>query len=312
MNRSRVVCVVSCVALCLAMLVGLMSAPVVTAATEEESTEEEEEAPPPEPEVEFNLLAKYPKLSGPADTTFEFEVEFSYRHAKEPRDFELRVTAPQGWLASIVESSYKKDKRLTAIRLDKFSVKESVVVIAMAPFWLFPEPGDYTLQMEAVSDELEASVDLTATITARYDLHVETATGRLNTKATAGKENKFSIIVTNIGTDTLNKITFSSRKPSGIGNEDWSITFEPDKIESLAPMDDVEIEVTVKPPSKTIAGDYMTTLKFDTDPDLSSEPPKLEMRVTVSTPTKWGFIGAFIVAAVIVGVVMVFRRFGRR
>jgi len=77
-------------------------------------------------------------------------------------------------------------------------------------------------------------------------------------------------------------------------------------------MDEKEIEVTVKPPSKTIAGDYMTTLKFDADPELSTAPPELEIRVTVSTPTKWGWIGAGIIAAVIAGLVVGFRRFGRR
>lgn len=307
MNKTKLACLIACVTLCLATFGGLLNQPIASA-----QAEEEEEAPPPE--ETFELQAKYPALSGPADTSFEFEVGLSFRYGKEPREFQLRTTGPEGWLTYVCESSYQKDKQLTAIRLETYSVSEKVLVVAMAPFWLFPEPGDYTIEMEAVSEDLSLrdSIGLTATITARYNLAAETTSGRLNTKATAGKESSFSIIVTNIGTATLDKVTFSSTKPSGIGNEEWSITFKPDKIEALHPWDEQEIEVTVKPPSKTIAGDYMTTLKFDAEPELSAEPPKLEIRVTVSTPTKWGWIGAGIIAAVIAGLVVGFRRFGRR
>lgn len=305
MNKSRLACLVACVTLCLATFGGLMNQPIASA-----QSEEEEEAPPPE--ETFELQAKYPALSGPADTTFEFEVGLSFRHGEEPREFELRTTGPEGWLTYVCESSYKKDKQLTAIRLETYSVSEKVLVVAIAPFWLFPEPGNYTVVLEAASGDLKDSVDLTATITARYDLAVETTSGRLNTKATAGKESSFSIIVTNIGTATLDKVTFSSTRPSGIGNEEWRATFDPEKIEGLDPLDEKEIEVTIKPPSKTIAGDYMTTLKFDADPELSTEPPKLQIRVTVSTPTRWGWIGAGIIAAVVAGLVVGFRRFGRR
>jgi len=305
MNKAKLACLIACVTLCLATFGGLIGQPIASA-------QSEEEAPPPVETLE--LQAKYPALSGPADTSFEFEVGLSYKYGEAPREFELRTTGPEGWLTYVCESSYNKDKQLTAIRLETYSVSEKVTVIAMAPFWLFPEPGDYTINLEATSEDLslKGSVDLTATITARYNLAVETTSGRLNTKATAGKESSFSITVTNIGTATLDKITFSSAKPSGIGNEEWKVTFDPEKIEALDPMDEKEIEVTVKPPSKTIAGDYMTTLKFDADPELSTAPPKLEIRVTASTSTKWGWIGAGIIAAVIAGLVVGFRRFGRR
>ncbi len=306
MKISKLFCLLVSFTLCLAVFGGLVYPQVVIAASEEE--EEEELVPEPV----FELQAKHPSLEGPADTTFEFEIGFAYRQGKEALDFELITTAPEGWLAYIAESSYNKDKRITAVRLETYSVAEKVVVIAIAPFWLFPEPGDYTIKVDAVSEELSDSVDLTARITARYGFAVETSSGRLNTKATAGKESSLSIVVTNTGTAVLDRMSFSSSKPSGINNEEWKVTFKPDKIEGLGPWEEQEVEVTISPPSKTIAGDYMTTLKFDSDPDPSSEPPELDIRVTVSTPTKWGLIGAFIVVAVIAGVVLIFRRYGRR
>jgi len=306
MKKSKLLCVLVGFLLCLAVLGGLVSPQLASA----DSEEEEEEELVPEPE--FELQAKHPSLEGPADTTFEFEIGFAYRHGEQPLDFDLSTSAPEGWLVYIAESSYNKDKRITAVRLETYSVAEKVVLIAIAPFWLFPEPGDYTITVDAVSEELSDSVDLTARITARYGLAAETSSGRLNIKATAGKESSLSIVVTNTGTAVLDRVSFSSSKPSGINNEEWKVVFTPDKIEKLGPLEQQEVEVTISPPSKTIAGDYMTTLKFDTDPDPSSQPPELDIRVMVSTPTTWGVIGAVIVVAVVAGVVLVFRRYGRR
>lgn len=301
MNKSKLACLIACLILCLTIFSGLITPAVARA-------QPEEEVSPPKEKVE--LESKYPALEGPADTSFEFEVELRYLHGEEPREFDLRTTGPEGWLTYICESSYKKEKKLSAIRLDPHGYRETVLVVAMAPFWLFPEPGDYAIKLEAVSGEIRGSIELIAKITARYDFNVETKTGRLNTKATAGKESGFTIIVTNTGTATLDKITFSSSKPSGSAGEEWSVIFNPEKVEALDPLEEKEVEVTIKPPSKTIAGDYPVILKFDGEP--TSHADDLNIRVAVGTSTKWGWIGAGIVVAVIAGLVVGFRQWGRR
>ena len=69
---------------------------------------------------------------------------------------------------------------------------------------------------------------------------------------------------------------------------------------------------SITPSGKAVAGDYMVTLKFGGEPELSSRPPELGIRVSVATKTAWGIIGAVIVVAVIGGLVWAFREFGRR
>jgi len=184
--------------------------------------------------------------------------------------------------------------------------------VAVAPFWLYPEPGDYPLQLLVSSGDLQETVDLTATITARYGLSAETTSGRLNTKTAAGKAATFGVTVTNSGTAALDKVTLTSTTPAGIANEAWKVAFEPETIENLAPGDSIEVQVSVTPPSKTVAGDYMVKLNLDGEPKLSSAPPTLDMRVSVATKTAWGVIGALIVVVVIGGLVWAFRTFGRR
>lgn len=310
MSRVRVVCLIACLIFGLGIFVGPVNQQQAMAKSEGVvsplSISPEQSAPPEEDRIEFDT--KYPALSGAADSPFEFEVGIRYLSAKEETlDFDLKVEVPQGWISYIAESKYAQDNELSAISLEPYGIKEKILVVAIAPFWLYPEPGDYTLTLEISSGEVRGSIDLTARITARYDLSAETKleSGRLNIKAEADKENYLPISVTNTGTATLDKVTLSSSKPEG-----WSVTFNPEKVESLSAGTSQEIEVTVKPPAKTIAGDYMITLKFAGEP--SSYAPDLDIRVTVGTSTRWGLVGVGIVIAIIAGLVVTFMRLGRR
>ena len=69
-----------------------------------------------------------------------------------------------------------------------------------------------------------------------------------------------------------------------------------------------EVDVIVTPPEKTIAGDYLLTLKADSEKGADD----LEMRITVLASTLWGWAGIGIAAGVIAGLIILFRRLGRR
>ena len=83
----------------------------------------------------------------------------------------------------------------------------------------------------------------------------------------------------------------------------------PDEVESLEAGMAQEVDVIIEPPSKTIAGDYMITMIA-----ISKDLPRREinLRVTVLTPTIWGWVAVLIVLAVIAGLGIIFRRLGRR
>ena len=304
MNKSKLACLVACIALCLAIFSGLVNPQAIVKA-------EGEQASLPEGKIE--LSCKYPMRPGTAVDAFEFEVELSYSGGEEPRTFELSATALSGWTVNILQSPYERTKHISAIRLDpKATYKETILVSAMAS-WKLPEPGDYTMKLEAAAGEIKGSIDLTARVTANYNFMVRADDYKLDIKAKPGKESYLSLTVTNIGTATLKEITFSSSEPSGFAGEEWSVTFEPNKIESLDSWDSREVKVAIRPPSKAIAGDYFpVTLRFNSDPSPSTLLPELDVRVRVEVSTKWGWIGAGIVIAVIAGLVVGFRRLGRR
>ena len=139
-------------------------------------------------------------------------------------------------------------------------------------------------------------------------MKITTPDGRLNTEATAGQDNNFTIVITNTGSADLEKITVESQasnRPSG-----WTVSFKPEKIDSLKVGDSKEVTVTFRPSDKTIAGDYQMTI--DAQPESKYAYGSLQLRVTVLTPTIWGWVGVGIVILVIIALAVMFIRFGRR
>jgi uncharacterized membrane protein len=262
----------------------------------------QEEAPPPET---IELTTSYTKLEGIAGDSFEFEVSLEYEGA-EARVFDLVATGPKDW-TTYITPTYPKETKILDIRLEPTSpyaaATTKIVVYAAPPYWLMPEPGEYQITVEASSGEVKGTIDLTAVVTATYIMALAPAEERYNTTATAGRDNYFSVEVLNNGSAAIDDITFSSSKPSG-----WTIEFSPDKIDSLGAMSSQTIEANIKPPAKTIAGDYQITLKAN-GKQISDD---VDIRVTVKTPTIWGWVGVGIIVLVVAGLAFVFMRFSRR
>jgi len=255
----------------------------------------------------LDLRAIHPSVEAIAGNDFVFEVEFKYvgDMLGPPRSFDLVTTAPQGWEVYMTPQ-FEKDKHISAIDLKPGSVaySDKTRLVARAPFWPLPEPGEYKVTLDVISEDVEASVELTAIITAAYNLLLAPAGERYDTKAKAGRDNYFSLNVGNLGTAPIDKVTFTSDKPQG-----WAIEFTPDQVDSLEPMATQTVDINIKPPPETIAGDYLISVRAS---GVQRTSEKTDIRVTVETPTVWGWIGVAIIAIVVVGLVVIFMRFSRR
>ena len=254
----------------------------------------------------LEMSAKYPKLEIPSGGTAEFEVELKFisETGGESRIFDLTVIAPKGW-GTFITPSYPKDKNIASIQLaPSVSVGDKILLQTAPAYWLRPEPGEYPIILEAASGEIHASYELTVVVKAKYVLGLAPSTGRYNTTATAGKDNYFSIDVQNSSSATMDDIKLSASKP-----EDWLVEFTPEKIDSMAAGDSQTVNVNITPAAKTIAGDYLITI---TASGKQASSDDISIRVTVKTPTIWGWVGVIIVVVVIGGLAYTFRRFSRR
>lgn len=224
----------------------------------------------------------------------------------EARSFDLAIVdVPPKWAATVIAGS--PEKKIFVIGLEPEMRYPETIRVYFAPVvGELPEPGKYVATLEASSGDIKQSIELEAVVTALYRFAFYTASGRLNTEITAGEDNHLAVMVSNTGTAAIENVSFTSSRPSG-----WTITFNPDKIGSLEAGMAQEVDVVISPPGKTIAGDYMVTMKAISGGFLVA-PRDIVIRVTALTPTIWGWVGIIIVLVVIAGLGVLFRRLGRR
>lgn len=261
-----------------------------------------------ENEETIKFTSQYPALKGSSGQTFTYELTLNYSGGTETKYFEFNVTVPEGFYYQVQKSTGSEEIPGISIDPTKTYPENKIKVVVGSYPWLPPDPGDYSVTVEAVSGDVKGNINLTAIITDKFDISLSTPSGRLNTEAQVNKDNSFTMTVTNTGSTPLEGIEFKSSirgTPPG-----WEISFEPESIDSLPVNQDEEVKVNIKPPKKTIAGDYEITFTSATESKDASD--SMNIRTTVLTPTIWGWVGVIIVILVVAGLIFMFWRLGRR
>ena len=245
----------------------------------------------------LKMESQYPVLSGASNQIFKFSIELQ-NETDETLTTALSALAPPGWRVHIKPQF--EDTQISSIALKKDSTETLSVEISPP---VQAKPDDYPITIKARSGPYQTENKLKITLTGTYDLRVGTVTGLLNTSIIAGKKSQVVFRVGNAGTAPLRNLSFLTTKP-----EKWTIEFKPDKIDSLEVDEVREIKTEILAPKRTIAGDYLLTVTSNS-PDVNES---IDFRVTVATPTLWGWIGFLIVFLVVMGLGAVFVRLGRR
>ena len=309
MSGSRLIRYLLCFALLFGVLVGMVENRVVLANQESSNGSFllplNQEQPPPEEWLE--LTCSFPVLKGRSGDSFEFEIESRW-HSNKFNEFDVSATGLPDWRISIL-GGYEKKEISGRIGLKPLEPGETYpterITVRLAPLQgSNPDPGEYASTVTLSSGDIKQTIEVKAVVTALYRFAFYSSSGRLNTEVTAGEDNHFSTVVLNTGSAAIENFSLTSSKPSG-----WSVTFNPEKIESLEPEMAQEIDVVIKPPPKTVAGDYGVALEAYS---VGIPMVTIQLRVTALTPTIWGWIGVLIVLAVIAGLAVMFRRLGRR
>jgi len=247
--------------------------------------------------------SQYPDLTGPTNQSFNFSVDLKNETDKD-LTAALTAEAPAGWRVRIKPQF--EDNVISSVALKKDS-SQTLSVEIDPPF--LAKAGGYPVTFKARSGSFTAERQFKVNLTGTYDLIMgvptigNTLALKLNTSVTVGKKTDVEFLVANTGTAPLLNLAFDATKPEG-----WSVEFEPKKLDSLNPGDIQTVTTTIQTSDRTVAGDYLLTVRSDS-PDARKS---IDFRVTVATPTLWGWIGAGIVAAVVLGLGLVFVRLGRR
>jgi uncharacterized membrane protein len=246
---------------------------------------------------DVKITTSYPVLEGPTDATFEFSIEVENKLDKDTV-FNLAYEGPRNW--DIKFKPAYEQKYFSSLRI-KQGQSESMAV-EVKPY-LLAEPGRYPLKVKVSSPEAKAEAEIMVVLTGTYKLDAGTADGLLSLSAIRGKEANLSFYVKNTGSAKQNTVKFLSFKP-----ENWKVTFKPETLETLAPGDLKQVEMTITPAEEALVGDYSVGLAVEGD----KAKKNLEFRVTVKASTAWGLIGVIIILVVVAGLLTTFFRFGRR
>jgi uncharacterized membrane protein len=246
----------------------------------------------------LRLTTQYPVLTAPSGQTAKFTVDLK-NETNKPLTAALVAQAPTGW--NVRFKPQFGDTQISSIQL-KENATETVSVEIDTP--ARAEPTEHPVTVRARAGAFETAANLKVSLKGTQDLKMGTASGTLNTSITAGKRTPVDFLVGNAGTAPIRNLSFVTKKP----NDKWTVDFKPDKLDALNPGEVREVKMDILAPDRTIAGDYLLNVTANT-PEVNRS---VEFRVTVSTPTIWGWVGFGIVALVILGLAVVFFRLGRR
>ena len=172
MSRFKAGYYLTCAALLMMVVGGLVTAPVTSAMSDTRLDLPSPSSSQQSPETEeITLTCQYPVLSSPTGTAyFTYSIDLQYKGGKEPRVFDLQVKVPSGFNYSITPS-YGEGTEIAAIRLDPTKTYPDTIKVTVRPYaWVVPEPGEYPITVEAASGEIKNSIELKAIITAKYEI----------------------------------------------------------------------------------------------------------------------------------------------
>ena len=122
--------------------------------------------------------------------------------------------------------------------------------------------------------------------------------------AKPGQTLNINVYVTNDGKGAaLTNVYPDVSAPSG-----WIVSTSPSRVNSLKAGESQMFTVNVQPPANIVASDYDLTVAVKSDQDQGSS----SFRITITTDSIVPYIGGGIVLVVIVGLVLMFRKYGRR
>jgi uncharacterized membrane protein len=247
--------------------------------------------------AKLTVTSKLPSLRGSPKSNFEYTLNIkndSGRNlvasfaAEAPANFETSFTEAYGSqeLSSIpIEAGQSKDIKL--------KVRPPSTVDA----------GHFPVHVTVSAEDASAKTDLALDVVGEPQLQVSGRDGLLSARAVAAQQSSIPIVVTNTGTAPADNITLAATAPSG-----WKVTFEPATIDRLVPGKDAEVQALVTPSDKSLAGDYMTTVRATSRGENASS----QFRITVSTSTIWGMAGAGVIGIALLLMLGAVARFGRR
>jgi uncharacterized membrane protein len=234
---------------------------------------------------------------GPSDQTFTFNLNVLNQKDQDLTYSSTPGTTPPGWT---VTATLTGSSQATSATVKAGGTSGVTVTVKAADG---TEAGTYPVEIVTTVGTEQFTTALSIEITGSYK--IEFAQDQvLSARGPAGGVTEQTFTVTNTGTAAVTDLRLSaSSVPTN-----WTVKFDPESTDSLAPDQSVTVKAQITPSGNAIAGDYSLSVKATAkEANVSAD-----VRFTVETSILGAIIGAALIVAAVAGLYWVFRRYGRR
>jgi len=247
--------------------------------------------------AKLSVQSALPALRGSPKSNFDYQLSIKNDSGRN-LTVSFAANAPKNFETSFTEAYGSQE--LSSIPIDAGASKD--VKLHVRPP-TSADAGHYPVGVTVSAEDASAKTELGLDIVGQPRLQIAGRDGLVSARAEAGVQASVPVVVANDGTAPAESVELSGSAPSG-----WKISFEPRTIDRIAPGKDQEVQALITPTDKSLAGDYIATIRAASRGETSST----QFRVSVTTSTLWGVAGVGIIGAALLIMVGAVARFGRR
>ena len=240
----------------------------------------------------------YAQQEGDSGTKFSYTTTLT-NNSGENMTYSLSAEgAPEGWTVTFTPSDTTTATSSVPVDAGASSTIKAAIVPAQNV-----TAGEYPITLVAACAGETLELPVTVKITGTYSLTATTPTGNLSTSAYAGETKDVALSIQNTGNIDLTAVSLKAQ-----ASTDWEITFDQDTINEIPAGGSAEVTAHITPARDAILGDYVTIITASNDA-VSSD---CALRISVQNHTSWGIAAVAVIAVLVLGLVLIIRRFGRR
>lgn len=245
---------------------------------------------------EITVKPDYTALRGSSNQSFTFNLAIANG---TPEDVSYTATGegPDGWAVDVTLTGQAQAVSGTAKAGASASAAVRVTPATTA------DAGTYKVAVVATVSGQPYPIELDVEITGSYSLVLSTPTQVLSAHGPAGNVTEQIFTISNSGTAPVTNVVMSASLPAN-----WKAEYDPPTIPSIAAGQPATVTAKITPSADAIAGDY--SLTFTAKGKEAND--NAEIRFTVEASLIGALIGGALIVAFIVGLLWVFRRYGRR
>jgi uncharacterized membrane protein len=247
--------------------------------------------------AKLTLSPQLPSLRGTPKSSFDYTIAVKNDSGRN-LTVSLVATAPQNFETSFTEAFGSQE--LSSVPVDAGASKD-VKLKVRPPSSV--DAGSFPIEVTATAADTTVKADLALEVVGQPRLSIAGRDGLVSARAEAGKQSTVAVTVANDGTAPADDIELSGSGPGG-----WKVEFDKKTIDRLAPNQTSEVNALITPTDKSLAGDYMATIRAAS----RGENASTQFRVTVATSTTWGIVAFGIIGAALLVMFGAVARFGRR